>query len=149
GSFSRAAISPEFSGRLRSSCSIFSAPPRSRAAKRRARVALPSPSSPAKSSVCGMRSRSIMLSSVVWTCAFPMKLSNIELLPDGARYIADGGAAIDHDDPVRLGAGEREISVAYALMEGDALIVDARFRRADALVAALGAFEAGLEIDVD
>src|SRR3569833_3406986 len=151
GSFSREARVERLSSRFRSSRSIFSGEPRRRAAKRRASVALPRPSRPAKSSVCGMRSRWIMLSSVVWTARLPRKFSNTagQDLLNGTRHVADAGAAVDHHDTVRLSGGEIEIAAADAFVECGALVIDARIGLASALVAAFGACEAGVEIDVD
>src|SRR6185312_15685982 len=151
GSFSRAAIRERLSSRLRSSRSIFSGEPSMRAAKRRASVALPRPSRPEKRRVCGMRSRPIMLSSVVWTGRLPQKFSNtaVQRLPEVTRHLADTGAAIDHDEAIGLGGREIEVTAANALMEGRALVIDARFSLANALVPAFGASEAGFEIDID
>ena len=63
--------------------------------------------------------------------------------------VADGGAAIDYEEARGFGGGEREVAFADAVVEGGAFVVDARFGRAEALVAAFGAVEAGFEIDID
>src|SRR3569623_919511 len=92
-----------------------------------------------------------MLSSVVWTGRLPQKFSNTagQRLLNGTRDIADASAAIDHDATFRLGCGEIEIAAADVLVEFGALIIDARFGLAGALVAAFGAGEAGFEIDIN
>src|SRR5689334_5975576 len=65
-----------FSRRLRSSCSILVAPPRSFAANRRTSVAFPVPSGPVSNMVCGMRAAESMCSGVAATAELPQKFSN-------------------------------------------------------------------------
>ena len=108
-----------------------------RAAKRRASVALPRPSRPANSIVCGMRSRAIMPSSASERAGCPRssqtRAANASRI--ASRHFADRRAAVDHDESLRLARGQRQIAVAHPLMEGGAFLVDARFGLPGALVA--------------
>ena len=84
-----------------------------------------------------------------WTCALPRKLSNTEGLPDAAADVGHRGAAVDHDDAPGLGLRQREIAIADAFVECGAFLVNTRLVGAGAFIAAPGACEACLCIDVD
>ncbi len=123
---------PTFSGRLRSSCSIFSGDPR--IAPRNAAPAslFPDPSSPANSIVCGIRPLPIMSSSVVCTCRLPQKFSNTVFAapPECAARLRPPARSRRSRGSGRLPLRQSEIALPHALVKSLALLVDARFRLA-------------------
>jgi len=106
--FSRAATMSRFVGQAEVVHFDLLGWPRRRAARRRARVALPTPSGPEKSRVWARRWWAIMRSSARVTCGLPQKLSNIGA-DDAPDLALDGihiGAAVDQLDALGL-AGAR------------------------------------------
>src|SRR6185437_4723698 len=150
-SFSRSASVSRLSGRDKSSRSISSGWPRRRAPKRRASVALPTPSGPEKSSVCERRSCSSIWSSAAVTAELPQKFSNMGAhnLPNVVLDRVDGGAAVDDFDALRLPLCEGVVGMVDALVELERLIVHAGFRMWFGDVAGTGAGERSFGIHVD
>src|ERR1017187_5198985 len=125
GHFSRPATISRFRGRLRSSFSICSGWRRRWEPRRRARVALPTPSGPEKSRVCARRWCAIICSSACVTCALPQKFSNISAHdpPDGALDGVDIGAAVDDLDALRLGGGQGVVGIPDCAVEFDGFVI--------------------------
>src|SRR5271157_4088990 len=150
GHFSRAATVSRLCGRLRSSSSICSGWPNRRAPRRRASVALPTPSGPEKSRVCARRWLAIIRSSASVTCGLPQKLSNI-CADDAPNLALDGvgiGAPVDHLDALRLARGQRVVGLVNLAVEFEGLIVHAGFAVRLRQIAGAGARQTGFGVDV-
>jgi hypothetical protein len=59
------------------------------------------------------------------------------------------GPAVYDDEPIRISCRQSEVAFADIVVECGALIINARFRLADALIPPLSAPEAGVQIDID
>src|SRR5207237_3942228 len=136
--------------RLRSSCSIFAASPRSCAANRRAKVAFPTPSGPANSKVWAIRSCRIMRSSARLTCAFPQKFSNIvdHAFPDLGCNSVKGPAAVDDAKSPGILLCPRHIRVTHFAMKCERLLVHPRFGCGAGRVSRLRSGKTRVHVDI-
>src|ERR1035441_4220275 len=148
--FSRAAMVSKLWESARSSFSTSSACPSKRAAMRRAKVALPTPSRPENKSVWASRCPAIICSSDSVTARLPQKFSNMGAhnAPHLALDFIHPSAPVDHFHALGFGRCQGMIRLVDLEVELDRLIVHARFAVRLVLIARARPRQAGLGIHV-